>query len=417
MENHSEPQYTRADRKRREIQIPVLYPEFSEVMKVAIEVEGHKARVVQVAGSEAVALGKRYVHNDICFPAQLNVGELLLALDKSGKPHSELAVGLSKNCLACRAVQYSALARKALDERGYADVPIITSGDDPYDRHPGLKMGLRFKLTSVKGLAYIDCLNEMRQRTLPYELEPGTTARVHEEALKRGMVALAKGLSPLLVELDRAIDAYNAIPADRSNPRPVVGIVGEILVNYHPAGNMDIGDWLLRHGMEPRFPPVLEFFRQDVVNDAVSARLGSSRWPILDSLRGFVTRQVYAQHLAPFERRMPRFRYYGHRSDIDEIARNAEGIMDLAFNSGEGWLMPGEIVGMIKDGVRSFVIVQPFGCLPNHVSGRGTIKAIRERYPRVQIVALDYDPDVSVANIENRLQMLVMGARELHSAA
>ncbi len=110
---------------------------------------------------------------------------------------------------------------------------------------------------------------------------------------------------------------------------------------------------------------------------------------------------------------MKRFRWYQPHPSIRELARKADGVIDLAFQSGEGWLMPAEIVSMIEEGVRSFVIVQPFGCLPNHVSGRGTIKAIRDRHPRTQIVAVDYDPDVSPANIENRLQMVVMGARDL----
>jgi predicted nucleotide-binding protein (sugar kinase/HSP70/actin superfamily) len=193
----------------------------------------------------------------------------------------------------------------------------------------------------------------------------------------------------------------------------VVGILGEILVNYHPTGNMDIAAWLLRHGMEPRFPPMLDFFRQDVVNHAVSAQRGFSRWPVVDSLLSGITEAVYDFHERPFAERMRRFRWNHPRPTVQELAKKAEGIMDLAFSSGEGWLMPGELMHLVEQGVHAFVIVQPFGCLPNHVSGRGTIKAIRERHPRVQIVSIDYDPDVSVANIENRLQMLVMGAREL----
>lgn len=408
-------QYTHEDRGRRTIYIPVLSPEFSEVMRVAMEAEGHQVAVAKVAESRAIELGKRHVHNDICYPAQLNVGELLVALESGQVPREKAAVGLSKNCLACRALQYSALARKALDEAGWSDIPIITSGTDPYDRHPGLSLGFRFKQKSMLGMAYIDGINEMRQRTLPYERVPGTTERVHAAALSRGMAALREGAGPLGVALDDAIDDFNGIDADRSAPRPVVGIVGEILVNYHPAGNMDIAAWLLKHGMEPRFPPVLEFFRQDVVNASVAAKEHFSRWPILDWALSGITQAVYAAHAGPLEAKMSRFRWFHPRLSIRDLAKRAEGVMNLAFSSGEGWLMPAEIIAMAEEGVSSFVIVQPFGCLPNHVSGRGAIKAIREKYPRVQLVAIDYDPDVSVANIENRLQMLVMGARELAS--
>jgi predicted nucleotide-binding protein (sugar kinase/HSP70/actin superfamily) len=411
----SAPRYTLADKGRRTIFIPVLSPEFSEVMKVAFEAEGHKVEVTPCADARAIALGKNNVHNDICFPAQLNVGELLAALQDTALPMDQVAVGLAKNCLACRAVQYSALARKALDGMGYAKVPIITSGSDPYGLHPGLRIGWTFRRKALQGMAYIDCLNEMRQRTLPYELEPGETERVFAAALEKGMRALAKGGRPLLRAMDDAVAAFNAIPADRTHPRPVVGIVGEILVNYHPAGNMDIAAWLLRHGMEPRFPPIIEFFRQDVVNERISARLGFSRWPLLDTLLSKLTAAAYAALSQPIERRLSRFRWHQPRPSIHQLAKKADGIMDLAFSSGEGWLMPAEIVSMIEEGVKSFVIVQPFGCLPNHISGRGCIKAIRERHPRVQIVPIDFDPDVSAGNIENRLQMLVMGARALNS--
>ncbi len=412
-----EVRFTEADKQRRTIFIPVLSPEFSEVLKVAIEACGYRVEVARVADERAIALGKKHVHNDICYPAQLNVGELLVALQSGRFRRDEVAVGLSKNCLACRALQYSALCRKALDEAGYADIPIITSGTDPLQRHPGFVLDFRFKQKTMLGFSYADAINEMRQRTLPYELEPGATERVHAQALSAGMKALAKGAGPLNQALDEAVDAFNAIRADRSHPRPVVGIVGEILVNYHPAGNMDIAAYLLKHGMEPRFPPVLEFFRQDVVNHGVAARLGFSRWPVLDALLSGVTEAVYVAHTRTLEQRLRRFRWYQPHPSIRALAKKADGVMSLAFSSGEGWLMPAEIVSMIEDGVGSFVIVQPFGCLPNHVSGRGTIKAIRERYPRVQLVAIDYDPDVSQGNIENRLQMLVMGARELAARA
>lgn len=408
----SEARYTEADRGRRTIFIPVLSPEFSRVMKVALESEGHKVEVAGVADERAIQLGKRHVHNDICYPAQLNVGELLAALESERVPRAEVAVGLSKNCHACRALQYSALARKALDEAGYADVPIITSGADPYQRHPGLNVGWRFRQKSMLGLSFIDALNELRQRTIAYEREAGATEAEFQRWLDRGIEALARGRRPLVRVLEGAVDAFNAIDADRSNPRPVVGIIGEILINYHPAGNLDIGAWLLRHGLEPRFPPILNFFRQDVVNAKVAAERGFGRWPWLDALVGVVTDVVYRAHTRALERVMERFRWYEPPLSMPALAQRAEGIIDLAFSSGEGWLMPAEIVHMIEQGVAAFVIVQPFGCLPNHVSGRGAIKAIRERHPHVQLVAVDYDPDVSVANIENRLQLLVMRAKE-----
>lgn len=411
--------FTDEDRQRRKVLIPNLTPEYSRIMQVALGAEGVKGEILPLAGPKAVQLGKRYVHNDICFPAQLNVGELLEGLQSGQFDRHHTAIALSKNCNACRALQYYALARKALDDCGFTDVPIITSGNDLIGLHPGFQAGLHFRLKSLQGMVFVDAINDMRQKTLPYEIYPGETENVHARFLSEGMEALKDGFRPVLGTLRRAVDAFNAIPVDRSVRRPVVGIVGEILVNYHPTANYDIAGYLLRNGMEPYLPPIVEFFRQDVVNWEESARHGFSRHPWLDRTYAFLTQAIYNWHLRPTERLMRGFRFYEEREDIRELAHNAEGIIEQAFNSGEGWLMPGEIIGMIKKGVRSFVIVQPFGCLPNHISGRGTVKAIKERHPNVQILSLDYDPDISMGNVENRLQMLIINAkkwaREAHS--
>lgn len=401
----------------RQIIIPNLTPEFSEIMKVAMGSEGYDVRILPLADERAVELGKYYVHNDICFPAQLNIGELLLALKSGEYDPSRTAIGLSKNCNACRALQYYALARKGLDACGFQEVPIITSGSDVLNIHPGFKLGLKFRLKSMQGMLFVDAINEMRLRLLPYETEPGQTQAVHRKWLTEGMNALAKGFGPVKEALRGAVAEFNKVPADRSHRKPRAGIVGEILVNYHPTGNYGAADYLMKNGMEVHLPPLLEFFRQDAVNFQESARrsLGTNR--AMDHLFSALTRAVYGWHVRPIEKILSGFKFYERREDIFEIRDNAATVVDTAFNSGEGWLLPGEIVSMYKKGVRSFVIVQPFGCLPNHITGRGIIKAVKDKYPEAQLLSIDYDPDVSAGNIENRLQMLIVNARTQAAAA
>lgn len=404
--------FEKADKKKRTILIPNLTPESMHFFKLALEKSGYKGAILPLADSRAVELGKRYVHNDICFPAQLNVGEVLLALQEGKVPREEAAAGLSKNCNACRALQYYVLMRRALDQAGYSDVPVVTSGKDTLGIHPGMKVGLSFRLAFLQGMLYVDALNDMRQKTIPYETQPEAAESVHADFIERGIRALKISFRSALRVLEDAVSAFNSIPVDRTQRKPVVGIIGEILVNYHPTANYNLVEYLRKNQMEPYLPPLAEFFRQDIVNYAESADRGFSRYPWLDHIASKITSWLFGRYLNPVERVLSRFRFYEKRESIETIRNYASEVINTAFNSGEGWILPGEIISMIHKGVRSFVIVQPFGCLPNHVSGRGLIHPIKQKYPDVQILSIDYDPDVSVGNIENRLQMLVMNARQ-----
>ncbi len=404
--------FTKEDRKNRTILMPNLTPEFSKIMQVAIESIGCRAEILPLADENAVSLGKYYVHNDICFPAQLNIGEVLLALKSGRYNRDEHAMGLSKNCKACRALQYFALARKALDRAGFPDVPLITSGEDVLDIHPGFKVNFTFRIKSLQGMAFVDAINDMRQKTLPYEKNPGETQALHAKYLNEGTDALRTGFRHVKGKLRKAVEAFNAVESDRSVRKPVVGIVGEILVNYHPTANYRMAEYLLKNGMEVFLPPLLDFFRQEIMVLKESADLGFERFPILDRLNGAIMGFIYNHHTDAVDNIMKNFKYYEPRSSIQALRDYGAEVINPAFSSGEGWLLPGEIISMIKKGVKSFVIVQPFGCLPNHISGRGIIRAVKEKYPQIQILSIDFDPDVSAGNIENRLQMLIMSARE-----
>ena len=404
--NH--PKFTREDRKKRKILVPNLSPEYTQIVKMAFALDGLSVEALPLADQEALDLGKRYVHNDICFPAQITVGEIIKGLNSGEYNKEEVAVGMQKNCKACRALQYYALARKGLDEAGYPDIPIVTSGDDPLGIHPGVQITKRFRLKMLQGMVYVDAINDMRQKILPYEKNKGETEKVHAQYLERGVESLHHSWRSTLRTLAKAVESFNKIESDRSNRRPVVGIVGEIFVNYHPGANYNLVEYLFEHGMEPFLPPILEFFRQDSVTFAISAKNRFTRYPLFDYIFSGLAGTIFGHHVLGAEKKLAQFKYYEKRPSIGSMAKEASEIINPAFESGEGWLLSGEILSMIHKGVGYFVIVQPFGCLPNHISGRGTMKPIKEKYPHVQIISLDYDPDISKANIENRLQMLIM---------
>ena len=213
--------------------------------------------------------------------------------------------------------------------------------------------------------------------------------------------------------MKNAVERFNAIESDRSVRRPRVGVLGEVLMNFHPVANGQIERYLEAHGMEVIQPTLTDFFRKDFVEILFKAKRDLLQHKFLFSTLANVAEGAFVAVGETFQNILKDFKYYRTHFDINDLARNIQGMIDETYESGEGWLMMGEILQLAKEGVNSFVVLNPFGCMPNHITGRGMIKPLKKRLPHVQIQALDYDPDTSFANIENRLQMLVITAREL----
>ncbi len=405
--------YTKQCRKEKLVLIPNTSHAFSRLMSAAFATQGIRTQSLDIGRDEAIRLGKQYVHNDICFPAQIVIGEALTAL-KSGKyDGQEVAIGMGKYVGDCRLTHYGALLRKALDDAGYPQVPILTNDDTDYhNMHPGFKMNLLSALRIAFVLPMIDVLEELLRKIRPYELEAGST----QWAFDQGLDAVIKGLERHGVSgakrgFEQAIDLMTAVRYDRSQPRPRVLIVGEYLLNFHPGANHDIEDYLERNGFE-----IIEARMTDVIRKTYF----------------YLDAQIREYHLnKPFDKKIwfhtanecfelahdltdsiaKRHPLYTPACRLPDLVQDSDSIIHHTFDAGEGVLIPGEILHHAQHGCRAFVILQPFGCLPNHVVGRGVAKRLKELYSDAQILPLDYDPDVSFANIENRLQMLIMNMK------
>jgi|WetSurMetagenome_2_1015567.scaffolds.fasta_scaffold00057_5 predicted nucleotide-binding protein (sugar kinase/HSP70/actin superfamily) len=406
------PAFTRADKRRRVVVVPTMSRSFSAMSSAVFRKLGYRSMPLPLADQHAQHLGKRYVHNDACFPAQINIGECLRFLSTGAAAPGDVALVLAKNCEDCRAGQYFALARKALDDAGYGEVALLTTGSDGKRIHPGFTPGLRFKLSMLWGIALTDALDAMVRATRPYELSPGSVDRLYEEHLAKICRALERGSIKARAAFLRAVKAFNAVPADRGRKRPRVLVIGEILMNYHEAANRQVVRYLEKNGMEVLLPDIVSFFWRQVVVDRDMVRRGLARRPALKFVEAAAFDTAYRHVLGRVERIYKRFRFYEPRPTVSELASCVAGFVDTAIVAGEGWLIPAEIMHYAKKGVTSFVIIQPFGCLPNQITGRGIVKPLKERFPHINILALDYDFDVSMANLENRLQMLVMAAKQ-----
>ena len=409
--------YRKEDRKLRTVLVPNISAPVSTLLTALMDREGIRAVRLPVGGVEQIRVGKKYTHNDICFPCQMVIGELIDALQKGNYPEDSVAVGMAKLSCDCRMANYTAILRKALDSAGFENVPILTT--DPGDTkgiHPGVSMlGARSVLLAAWAFSMLDILEELCRKIRPYETAAGETNRVFSECVEWIAAASKQGLGKMIGAFRRAIEAFRGLRYDRSRRKPRVLVTGELLVNFHPGTNFHVEEYLERNDMEVILPRITYQFRKDFQAAISEIRdFGAHLAPYPFALDGAV--EFIQRFLERIARSHP---LYHPAARPQDLYSDVEHFIPKTLTCGEGWLMAGEIAHYAHQGVRSFIILQPFGCLPNHVCGRGVTKRLKEEFPGVQILPLDLDPDTSYANVENRLQMLIMNqtAEAEHSAA
>ncbi|MBN2509339.1 MAG: activase, partial [Spirochaetales bacterium] len=408
--------FQKKDKKHKAVLIPTLSPSFSIICASVFRKEGLKAICLPVAESRAIELGKKYVHNDMCYPAQLNIGEALAFLEKHPHPE-EIAVGLAHEECDCRLSHYATVARKALDDAGFADVPIVTTGKDKKGMHPGLRLGPSFSYRMLHGIIICDFIDAMARRLRPYEKNQGEVAELHSRMIRRTARAFESSIKEAISVFDEAVEAFNRVELLDIPRKPRVFVIGEILLNYHPASNAYIESYLEANGMEVIMPPMIDAFKKESATVKESMKRFHVRFPLAFAIENIITDFLIDAKLEKLEKRYMNFIKFETKEKYHDLSRHIEGLVDKVFNSGKGWLIPADIIEYAKKGVNSFVILQPFGCLPNHIMGRGIMKTVKKQFPHIQVLSLDFDPDTSLANIENRLQMLIINAKEMQKAA
>ena len=402
-----------SDRKEKVVLIPNTSHAFSQIMAAAFSTQGLRTVPLELGSEEAIYYGKKYVHNDICFPAQMVIGEALAAL-KSGKYDLDsVAIGMGKYMGDCRLTHYSKLLRKALDDAGYSNVPILTNDDqDARALHPGFKMNMLTAVRIAFALPMIDALEGLLRKIRPYELEPGSADRAFAEGMEELTEGIRRGGVPGAKKgFRKAIEKMKQVSYDRSHLRPTVLIVGEYLLNFHPGANHGIEAYLEKNGFEIIEAHMTDVIRKTYFTKDTQIREYHLSRPFMEKSWYRIANQVFELAHDAADRIASAHPLYTPPCRLPELVKGSDPIIQHTFDTGEGVLIPAEIIHYAGQGCRAFVILQPFGCLPNHIVGRGVTKKLKELYPQVQILALDYDPDVSFANIENRLQMLIMNVK------
>ncbi len=315
----------------------------------------------------------------------------------------------------CRASNYLSLIRKAILHAGITNVPVIslaTAGDKALNEQPGFELEYKKIIKIVlAGMIFGDIISRMHHATIVREKEAGATEKLTQSYIDTAVeLARRNNHKAILDVLKNAVADYNALALDNCH-RPQIGVVGEIYLKFNPYANMYVGDWLISQGVEPRFPDLSDFFLQEFVNLKVNDKnnLSSMSWGA-QLMVGFFEQKVdkFAQKA---EKIASKFKYYRSKHSIHDEAKNAEQVIDLVNQFGEGWLIPAEIISFAKEGVNNVVSLQPFGCIANHIVSKGIEKNIKTLYPNTNLLFLDFDGGTSEVNIFNRLHFLVQNAK------
>lgn len=398
--------FYKKDKKKRTLLIPNISPEVSVLLCGILEKENFTVKSIPLGSTEQIRLGKKYVHNDICFPCQMVIGELIGELKKGGYQQDEVAVGMVKFQCDCRMSHYAGLLRKGLDSAGFERVPVLTTDvNDTKKMHPGVfLLGPTAVLEAVWTFMMLDILTELARKIRPYETEKGETDRVYQDCVHEIAEAVKGGIGSARAAFEKCISKMSDIKWNRSAEKRRVFVTGELLVTYHAGSNFHIEEYLEKNGMEAVFPRVTDQLRKDFLASMSEIKdFHANIFPY-----PFAVDYLFDHVQKKLEKTAVRHPLYQKSLRPRDIYKGVEDIIPETLSCGEGWLMAAEIDHYAREGVKSFVILQPFGCLPNHICGRGVIKKLKERYPDIQILPLDLDPDTSFANVENRLQMLLM---------
>ncbi len=372
---------------------------------------GYRMTILETQGPQIAETGLKYIHNDTCYPAILIVGQFIDALQSGAYDPHRTALMLFQTGGGCRASNYISLLRKALERAGFGYVPVISLSLKKLETHPGFKLTLPMVKRLMFSVIYGDVILALTNQLRPYEDAPGATEEVTRQ-VTRALVQRMKrdGISrrALLKNCQFILDEYAKVAVSRSE-KVKVGVVGEIYVKYSPLGNNNLEELLLKEGAEVVVPGLLGFcmyYLDSNMDQFRQYRLKRFVYPLYKLAYGWLlgTQEAIVALMRSDGRFQPLTSFAGVPDLVD-------GYIDFGCCMGEGWLLPAEMLELYHSGVKSIVCAQPFGCLPNHICGKGMMKPLKEKNPDINIVAIDYDAGASRVNQENRIRLMLSGAR------
>ncbi len=403
------PAYTEAMKKTHTLLIPQMSPVHFQFMEAVFQSEGYKAEQLESVDREAVNLALRYVNNDACYPALVVVGQLLQAVKSGRYDPDRVALLISQTGGGCRATNYIAFLRKALADCGLGQVPLATISTNINTGQSGLKLSSRMILKALMAVQYGDALMRVLNRVAPYEAEPGAAARLAEKWVARARKNIVKSnIIRFDLNMLAMIREFDQLPLRNEPRKPRVGLVGEILLKFHPDANNQALKVVESEGGEAVVGDLMDFMLYALYDHIFNYQhlSGSRRAAINGSLIIlFLEFTRWAMRLG-----FSLSKRFTPPTGFSHLTRKARKLVSLGHQTGEGWLLAAEMVELLESGVSNILCLQPFGCLPNHITGKGLMKELKNRHPQANIMALDYDPGASEVNQINRIKLMMSQA-------
>ena len=404
--------FTREMKKDYTILVPTMLPIHFKLMLNILRAYGYKCELLENTGKPVVDAGLRSVHNDTCYPALLVIGQMIDALESGKYDLNKVALMISQTGGGCRASNYIHLLRKAIKKAGMGQIPVISLSASGMEPNPGFKLTPTMIDRIFYAILYGDLLMLLANQCRPYEIERGESDRLVDRWSRR-LTGEMKGRG--LLSYHQVKQNYRAILRDfaavprRKEEKVKVGIVGEIYVKFSPLGNNNLEEFLLQEGAEPVVPGLLDFCLYCVYNMLMDHKLyglnSRIKQEILERFyHMLVKKQADVIDAILSEGSFRPGGYFPHTVDL------TRGYINHGVKMGEGWLLTAEMLELIEQGVCNIVCTQPFGCLPNHIVGKGMMRVIKERHPESNIVAVDYDPGATRINQENRIKLMLANA-------
>lgn len=394
------------------ILIPQMAPIHFELLESAVRASGYNVELLRECTDKTVETGLKYVNNDACYPSILVTGQMIEALQSGKYDLNKTALIMSQTGGGCRATNYIGFIRKALADAGFADIPVISFNVVGMEKMPGFKITMPLIERLLKMVVYADLLQKMLTKNRAYEVHKGETQKLFDHWMEKCKTLLEKStMKQFKNSIYEMVEDFEKIELDTSVEKPKVGIVGEVLIKYHPFGNNFVANKLEEEGAEVILPDFMGFvkfiathkitFNQLIKTDKIKAKIFKTAIKLIDILE---KDEVIALSKSKKGYLLP--------CNIWELEDKVKDILSIGNQTGEGWFLTAEMIEYIEHGIPNIICVQPFACLPNHVVGKGVIKTIRSKYPEANISPIDYDPGASETNQTNRIKLLMTVAKD-----
>ena len=404
--------FTKKMKKDYTVLIPMMLPVHFELLEPAINSCGYNMHLLRECTPHTVETGLKYVNNDACYPSILTTGQFIEALQSGKYDVNKTAIIMSQTGGGCRATNYIGFIRKALKDAGFSQVPVISFNVVGMEKNPGFKLTPKLLDKLFKAVMLGDLLQKVLHKNRAYEIHKGESDKLYNYWVNKCRDIVANGTN---ADYKKAIydivSDFEKIEFDTTIKKPKVGIVGEVLIKYHPYGNNHVAEMLESEGAEVIVPDFMGFvkfmathkitFNQLLNTNKTSSKISKLAINVIDILEKDMKKALASSK-----------KNYLMPCDIWHLEDKVKEVLSIGNQTGEGWFLTAEMMEYIENDIPNIICVQPFACLPNHVVGKGVIKTIRSLYPEANITPVDYDPGASQTNQTNRIKLLMTVAKD-----